>query len=103
MGMRKQDNVIIWPAYFDATRTRKDGRRVAKSLAVPTPRVAEIKESADKLRLESELVADVGYSKTPWLKAGMVLVKRKKETKEQIIRNIARQLLKIRSTVATKQ
>jgi len=101
--MRKQDKVIIWPAYFDVAKTRKDGRRVAKSLAVPAPRAAEIKEAADKLRLECEVVADVGYAKTPWLKTGMVLVKKNKETKEQTIRNIAMQLLKIRSTVTAKQ
>jgi len=99
--MRKQDKVIIWPAYFDSTKTRNDGRRIPKSLAVPSPKILEIKEAAEKLGLECELVADVGYPKTPWLKTGMLLVK-KNETKDKIIREIAKQLLKIRGTVTTK-
>jgi signal recognition particle subunit SRP19 len=99
--MRKQDKIIIWPAYFDSTKTRKDGRRVPKNLSVPSPKILEIKNAAEKLGLEHELVAEAGYPKTPWLKTGMLLVK-KKEAKEQIIRKIAKQLLKIQSTAATK-
>lgn len=99
--MRKQDKIIIWPTYFDSTKTRTDGRRVQKSLAVPFPKILEIKEAADKLGLECDFVQDVGYPKTPWLKTGMLLVK-KSEPKDQIIKKIAKHLLKIRSSTATK-
>lgn len=99
--MRKQDKAIIWLTYFDATKTRMQGRRVPKNLAVPSPKVLEIKEAAEKLGLEYELVAEAGYSKTPWLRTGMILVK-KKESKEQIIGKIAKQLLRIRSAASTK-
>jgi len=99
--MRKQDKIIMWSAYFDSAKTRKDGRRIPKSLAVPSPKILEIKDAAEKIGLECELVPDAGYSKTPWLKAGMLLVK-KNEAKEQIIRKIAKELLRIRSVTATK-
>jgi signal recognition particle subunit SRP19 len=99
--MRKQDKIIIWPAYFDSTKTRKDGRRVSKDLAVSSPKILEIKDVAEKLRLECEIVMDVAYPKTPWLKTGMLLT-RKNEAKEQIIKKIAKQLVKIRSVAATK-
>jgi len=99
--MRKQDKIVIWPTYFDLTKTRKDGRRVPKSLSVPSPKILEIKDAAEKLGLECELVMEAGYPKTPWLKTGMLLVK-KIGAKEQIIRKIAKQLLTIQSTAATK-
>lgn len=99
--MRKQDKIIIWPAYFDSTKTRSDGRQIPKSLAVPSPKILEVKEAAEKLGLDYELVLDAGYPKAPWLKTGMLLVT-KKETKKQIIKNIAKQLLKIRSAAKTK-
>jgi signal recognition particle subunit SRP19 len=99
--MRKQDKIIIWPAYFDSTKTRKDGRRVPKNLSVSSPKILEIKDAVEKLGLEHELVLDAGYPKTPWLKTGMLLVK-KNEAKEQTIRKIAKQLLNIQSTTATK-
>ena len=94
--MRKQDKAIIWPAYFDQAKTRKKGRRVPKSLAVQSPRIAEIAEAAEKLGLKHEVVADSGYPKTPWAKTGMIMVE-KKGSKEQTIEKIAKQLLKVRS------
>jgi signal recognition particle subunit SRP19 len=99
--MRKQDKVIIWPAYFDSAKTRGDGRRVSKSLAVPSPKVLEIKEAVEKLGLSYELVLEAGYPKTPWLKTGMLLVT-KKESKEEVIRKIGKRLLKIRSAAVRK-
>lgn len=99
--MRKQDKIIIWPAYFDSTKTRSDGRRIPKNLAVPSPKILEIKEAVEKLGLNYELVLDAGYPKTPWLKTGMLLVT-KKEPKNKLIKKIAKHLLKIHSAVATK-
>lgn len=99
--MREQDKIIIWPAYFDSTKTRGDGRRIPKSLATPSPKILEIKEAAEKLGLDYELVLDAGYPKTPWLKKGMLLVT-KKYTKNHTIKKIAKRLLKIRGASVTK-
>lgn len=99
--MRKQDKTVVWPAYFDSTKTRGDGRRVPKSLAVASPKISEIKEAAEKLGLNYELVLDAGYPKTPWLKTGMLLVTTK-EPKEQTIRKIGRHLLEMRSDISRK-
>ena len=60
------------------------------------PKILEIQEAAQKLGLNFEVVADKGYPKMPWAKTGMLLVE-KKGSKEQVIRKIANQLLKVRS------
>ncbi len=95
--MRKQDKIVIWPTYFDSTKTRSEGRRIPKSLAVPSPKISQIKEAIEKLDLQCELVSDASYPKTPWLKNGMILVT-KKEPKNAIIEKAAKQLLKICDT-----
>jgi signal recognition particle subunit SRP19 len=100
--MRKQDKAIIWLAYFDLTKTRKEGRRVPKSLAVQSPKVLEVQEAAQKMGLEFEVVADKGYPKTPWAKTGMLLIE-KKGSKEQIISRIAKQVLKARNEKPKQQ
>jgi signal recognition particle subunit SRP19 len=94
--MRKQEKAIIWPVYFDQNKTRKKGRRVSKNIAVQSPKILEIEEAAAKLHLEHEVIPDKGYPKTPWLKTGMVLIK-KDGSKEQVINKIAKQLLKTRN------
>jgi signal recognition particle subunit SRP19 len=96
--MRKLDKAIIWPAYFDLNKTRKRGRRVARNLAVPAPKIAELQEAAAKLGLSHEMVQEKGYPKTPWSKPGTLLVN-KTEPKEQLIKKIARQLLKNRNEI----
>jgi signal recognition particle subunit SRP19 len=96
--LRKQDKVIIWPAYFDLSKSRENGRRVPKSIAVASPKIAEVKEAAEKLSLTCELFPDAGYPKTSSLKTGMVLVE-KKGSKSQTITMIAKQLSKMRSVV----
>ena len=94
--MRKQEKAIIWSAYFDANKTRMEGRRVAKNMAVSAPKIMEIEEAATKLGLEHELVPEKGYPKTPWSKPGMLLIE-KKGSKEQVIKRLAKQLLKARN------
>lgn len=97
--MKQQDKVIIWPAYFDSAKTRKQGRRIPKTLALPSPQIQEIKTAAEKLQLNCEVVTDMAFPKTPWLKTGMVLV-RKNNTKNEVIKGIAKQLLKVRSATS---
>lgn len=94
--MRKLDKAIIWPVYFDASKTRNEGRRVPKSQAVQSPRILEIKEVVDKLGLKNEVNLEAHYPKMPWAKTGMLLVE-KKEAKERIIQRIAKQLVKLKS------
>ncbi|MDR0797649.1 MAG: signal recognition particle protein Srp19 [Nitrososphaerota archaeon] len=94
--MRKSDNTIIWPVYFDVTKSKREGRRVPKNLAVISPKILEIKEAADKLGLQNNINPTAGYPKTPWLKMGMLSIE-KNEPKEQIVLKIAVHLAKIKS------
>jgi signal recognition particle subunit SEC65 len=86
----------VWSAYFDGAKTRNDGRRLPRNLTVSVPKASEIKEAAEKVGYDCEIVPDSGYSKTPWLKPGMLLMK-KKEPKDQMLKKIAKQLQKDRS------
>jgi signal recognition particle subunit SRP19 len=94
--MRKTDNAIIWPTYFDAAKSKSEGRRVPKTLAVTFPKILEIQQAAEKLGLKNEINATAGYPKTPWVKMGMLSVE-KNEPKEQIILKLAKQLAKIKA------
>ena len=49
---------VIWPAYLDADRSRREGRRVSLDIAVPAPTVEEIAAAAEQIgyavRIEPE-------------------------------------------------
>ncbi len=80
--MRKLDKAIIWPVYFDCNKTRKDGRRVPKSIAVQSPKILEIKEAADKLGLQNDVNLEAHFPKAPWVKSGMLLVEKQRSERE---------------------
>jgi len=93
--MRKQDKIILWPAYFDSTKTRTEGRRVPKSLAIPSPKLEEIRKAVEKTGLLPEVVSDAGHPSAPWKKDGLIAVP-KKGSKTKTIRRVAKELLNIR-------
>jgi signal recognition particle subunit SRP19 len=100
--MRKSNNAIIWPVYFDVAKSKSEGRRVPKNRAVISPKVLELKEAADRLGLQNDINPTAGYPKTPWIKMGMLTVN-KKESKEQIILKLASQLANIKQQQQVEQ
>ena len=73
--MAKKDRpMVLYPAYFDSGRSRDEGRRVPKNLAVPSPKVEEVHSAAKALGLQSIIDPDRAHSSTPWQKEGRVLI-----------------------------
>ena len=93
--MRKQNKVLLWSIYFDATKTRREGRRVPKRFAVASPKVEELQRAAKKLGLQPETVSDVAHPSSPWLRTGLLVIP-KREPKGKTLKNIARELLNLR-------
>jgi len=94
--MRKQNKVVLWPAYFDSTKTRLEGRRIPKGLAVTSPRLDELQKAAERCGMQPEVVSDVKHPHAPWQKAGFLFVP-KSTSKTHIIRKVAKELLNIRA------
>ena len=66
---------VLWPAYFDSERTRREGRRVPLDLAVEAPDVDEVAAAVRQVGYDAIIERDVAYSREPWQKRGRVLVK----------------------------
>ena len=93
--MRKQNKFILWPVYFDSTKTRLQGRRVPKNLAVPSPSLTEIREASDRIGLNCEVKANATHPSTSWIQTGLLLVS-KNESKTKTLRKIGKTLTDIR-------
>lgn len=66
---------VIWPAYFDATLSRREGRRVPESLAVDEPTLDEVATAVQQVGYDAVVERDVAYPRRPWEDSGRVLVK----------------------------
>ncbi len=65
---------VLWPEYFDNSRTRAEGRRVPKNLAIPEPQMSMIIKAVEKLGLQYKLEEGKAYPGSWWNKQGMLLV-----------------------------
>ena len=93
--MRKKDKIVLWPLYFDSTKSWVEGRKVPKGVAVPSPKLDEIREVVEQLGFQCAVVSDASYPRVSWLRSGMLVVS-KAGSKTQMIKKIAGQLLVVR-------
>ena len=85
-----KDKWVIWPCYFDIDLSRKDGRKVKKSIGVKNPSIDEIFQVAKKLGL-NPTKEEKSHPKRWWKKEGRILVD-KKDKKIEIIRKIGEEV-----------
>ena len=83
--------IVLYPAYFDVSRSREEGRRVAKRFAVESPTVQEVASAAKALGLEPKVEEDRAFPSTPWKKDGRVLV-RADYFKTSVLRKVAERI-----------
>ncbi|KKA30896.1 hypothetical protein TD95_004080 [Thielaviopsis punctulata] len=69
-----KDGHVLYPIYFDAARSRADGRRVSKDLAVANPLARTIAEACSALKLQPLLEPSKTHPKD-WANPGRVRVK----------------------------
>lgn len=92
---KKQGKIMVWPVYFDISKTRKDGRKVPKSLAVKDPNISELKKASDLLGLEIKVDSEGAHPAFPWQRTGRVFIKRTLTKKKTLIA-LAEKLTEIR-------
>jgi len=93
--MRKRNKIVVWPVYFDSTKTRNEGRKLPKKYTVPNPKIEEIIEAMKKLGLKFEVVVDAAHPKKPWRKTGVIYVEKKKP-KLEILKLIGQKLVEMK-------
>lgn len=86
-----RERVIFYPVYFDISKTRAEGRRVPRAVAVERPTLDRLAAAAKALGLAAEVESGASHSRAPWAGGGRVAVQ-KQGSKEAVMREIARRL-----------
>ena len=89
--MRKRNQIIIWPIYFDSTKTKSQGRKIPKKFGKPFPTLDKIEKAVMDINLSYNIVSDVAYPSIPWKKTGYLIIEKRK-SKNKIIKEIAKKL-----------
>jgi len=91
--------IVLYPAYFDTERSREEGRRVPRKIAVHAPTAPEIAEAAGALGLKSKLEEQSAHPSTPWRHDGRVLVSGS-YFKTSVVRKVAEKMKDARAARA---
>jgi len=83
---------IIWPAYLDAKKTKKEGRKIPRKHAIESPTLAEIKEAAERLKLKAKIEADKAYPPSWWERSGRVIIEHEKLKKRELLLKISKMI-----------
>ena len=83
--------IIIWPAYIDKEKSRKEGRRVPKNLGVKNPRLNGIYKTLKNMGYSPEMVKNKCYPRRHWEISGYIKVKVDENTsKLELLKEICR-------------
>jgi signal recognition particle subunit SRP19 len=93
MALDEDTAWVLWPEYFDASRSRDQGRKVKRSLAVKEPSVELITKAVEKLGLEYEVETEKSYPSNWHGHKGRVLVQ-KTMKKSQLLARIGQEISK---------
>ena len=90
--------LIFWPQYFDSRRTRSNGRRLPKNLAIDKVNIDDIAKAARRLGYRAEIEKNFKYPRTWFDEPGRVLINTKGKKKSKVLLEIAKELRKMRSS-----
>jgi signal recognition particle subunit SRP19 len=85
------DHFVLWPRYFDARRSRSEGRRVPDALAVKDPDARWVETAAARAKLSPELDESARDPWSPAERKGCVFVARQ-GSKEAVLDAVAREM-----------
>ena len=90
--MKKLTNkCVVWLPYLDASKTRREGRRIPKKLALNLPEMEEMVEAAQSLNLNPQPNFEVKYPKSWWQRSGSIVVNKigsKNQTLLELVKKI---------------
>ena len=89
--------IIFWPQYFDAKRSRSNGRRVPKKFAIDKITSGDIVTAAKRLGYNTQHEKGYKYPRTWWDDPGRVLIDTKGKKKSKVLLEVAKEIKKIQS------
>jgi signal recognition particle subunit SRP19 len=90
--------MVVWSAALDSTKSRSQGRCLAKSQAIQAPRVDELENAAKKLSYDPQPSPHSALPSHWWEKTGYILVTRGDKARSKVLRDLAAEIRKIRGS-----
>ena len=89
--------LIFWPQYFDAKKSRSEGRRLSRKFAIDKVTIDHIAKAAENLGYAAEIEKNYRYARSWWEEPGRVLINTKGKKKSKVIFEVAKEIRKLQS------
>ena len=89
--MQRNNMIVLWPAYFDSAKTRSQGRRVPRKLAVSSPSIDTITNIVKELGLKHQTKSIASFPRLSRKNTGSIMIEKSK-SKSMYIKDIAKKL-----------
>jgi len=89
--MPDKDKLVVWPLYFDAGRSRSEGRMVEIHDAIKEPTIDDVMAAALRSGLKPEIEREKKHPKT-WADASGRILIQKSHPKSEILKRISKNL-----------
>jgi signal recognition particle subunit SRP19 len=96
--LKQNGKMVVWSAALDSTKSRSQGRCLAKSQAIQAPRVDELENAAKKLSYDPQPSPHSALPSHWWEKTGYILVTRGDKARSKVLRDLAAEIRKIRGS-----
>lgn len=93
--MQRRNEIIVWPVYFDLMKSRNEGRRLPKKFSIPSPNIDILEKAIRNLGLKYEIFPEASHPRFPWIKTGFIIVKKNGKSKNQLLKEIAFELIRL--------
>ncbi|MCJ7517193.1 MAG: signal recognition particle subunit SRP19/SEC65 family protein [Methanomassiliicoccales archaeon] len=93
MALDEDKAWVLWPEYFDVRRSRDQGRKVKKNLAISEPNVEVISKALEKLGIEHKIESEKSYPSNWHGHKGRVLAE-KTMKKSELLAKIGQEISK---------
>lgn len=86
--------IIFWPQYFDAKRSRSEGRRIPKKFAIEKINASDISKAAKRLGYNAQYEKGYHYPRSWWDEPGRVIIDTKGKKKSNVMLEVAKEIKK---------
>ena len=96
--LKQNGKMVVWSAALDSTKSRSQGRRLAKPQAIQAPRVDELENAAKKLSYDPQPSPHSALPSHWWEKTGHILVTRGDKARSKVLKDLAAEIRKTRGS-----
>ncbi len=92
MVRKERKTWIIYPEYFDKTRSRSESRKVPIDMAIDSPKIEDLGEIFDEMDIPNRIEEHQHHPSNWFKKKGRIIIPKQKGSKLDLLKKVGKKL-----------